>query len=302
MIRGKLEITHTPSPRRAFRTCGCRRQRRCGDYAKQSQSCPVSHGRAGRNREIRSTRLETRNKPEKQMIQTDQSAPNEANFGRFGAGMRVATENKANSDVQDCRVASLLAMTPPGRGPGMTNEPNFGLFGRKTRVGREYKANLWAGGPALGIGDCRLGIRGGGGRECRGVECQTNPICWVLRLKMRIGEKAKPIFVTGDARQCISHRQADACRCHPGAGQGRGVPVAGSREPGMSNEPNFGRFGPGARVACENKANLAGAVSLREVGEICGAGRILPGVWRCGMVPSHGTPHKNASLKREKRS
>jgi len=35
---------------------------------------------AGRPREIRSTKPEIRNKLEKQMIQTDQSAPNEPNF------------------------------------------------------------------------------------------------------------------------------------------------------------------------------------------------------------------------------
>ena len=111
------------------------------EQAHEACSAPNKANSPGswRPREIRSTKLEIRNKFEMRMIETDQSAPNEANF-----------------------------RAQPGRAerPEMPNKANSPLSGMKTRVRRENRANL----PAL-----------------------------------------------GRAWQCASHRQAGACRCHPGA-------------------------------------------------------------------------------------
>jgi len=65
---------------------------------------------------------------------------NEPNFGRFGPETRVAWENKANSAGQNCRVASLLATTAPGRDTRVSNEANSlgrcGLSHRQTHACR----------------------------------------------------------------------------------------------------------------------------------------------------------------------
>ena len=47
-------------------------------------------------RRIRSTKLEIRDKLEEQMIQTNQSAPNEPNFCVFGLEMRITRKGKTN--------------------------------------------------------------------------------------------------------------------------------------------------------------------------------------------------------------
>jgi len=79
----------------------------------------------------------------------------------------------------------------------------------------------------LGISDCRLPIRGSGGLECRGVECQTNPICRAFGLKMGHAMKTKPIAGDGESAGtarptgCSAKRRevgATLCRREPGAG------------------------------------------------------------------------------------
>jgi len=69
---------------------------------------------AARNREIRSSKLEIRNKLEKEMIQTHKKskmrkrpagAPNEPNFGRLGPAMGVAMEHKA---IRRVKIAASL--------------------------------------------------------------------------------------------------------------------------------------------------------------------------------------------------
>jgi len=110
-----------------------------------------------------------------------------------------------------------------------------------------------AGGPPLGISDCRLWIRGSGGLECRGVECQTNPM-WR-------------------------------------DGQGHGPPyrmlgeTPGGREPGMSNKANFLRFWPENEGREENEANLCGkAAAIEDCGlAIADSRRRVLGMSRRGM-------------------
>jgi hypothetical protein len=78
--------------------------------------------------------------------------------------------------------------------PSAPNEPNFTVFRADNAVRMRNEASLWTGGLRLGISDCGLGIRGGGGVECEGVKCQTNPISPFPGLKMRVRMKTKPIF------------------------------------------------------------------------------------------------------------
>jgi len=177
MIRGKSQITPPPSPRRAFRTCGCRSRHRRGDYAKQSQSCPVSHGR-GRS-EPGNPKHEDRNSKQTRKA-NDQDAPE--------------TENKANRDRRARQTNPISGFSGQKRGsseetnPIEANSPGS----RRAREIRSSKLEIrnksemqmletnhsapnepnWAGAPPLGIGDCELGIRGG-----EGGECQTKPIC-----------------------------------------------------------------------------------------------------------------------------
>jgi len=85
-----------------------------------------------RPREIRSTKLEIRDKFEMRLTETDRSAPNEPNFRRFGLKMRVVAKTKpipvggrpAIGDfglpIADSR---QWRFGMPGR--GMSNEPNW---------------------------------------------------------------------------------------------------------------------------------------------------------------------------------
>ena len=99
---------------------------------------------------MRKPKLAIRNKFEMQMTEIHRSAPNEANqsgraardwglrigdlhhanatneanFLVLALEMRIARKDTAGSGGQDCRVASLLAMTRAGTDPLMSNEAN----------------------------------------------------------------------------------------------------------------------------------------------------------------------------------
>jgi len=153
---------------------------------------------AGRPREIRSTKPEIRNKLEKQMIQTDQSAPNEPNFRRFWPENEGRRENEAN---------------PCGR-----------------------EAGHWG----FRIADCGFGA----------VEAWNAETWNVKRTQLggANGRWARPALRDGRRN----------------AGRSGRPPVAGSRGPGMSNEPNLQRFWPENEGRCENEANFRpGAASDR---------------------------------------
>jgi len=62
--------------------------------------------------------------------------------GTAGLAGGANMPNKANSQGQDCRVASLLAMTGTHVPPITPNKPNFRVFGRKMGVAMRNKANL----------------------------------------------------------------------------------------------------------------------------------------------------------------
>jgi len=67
---------------------------------------------------------------------------NEANFGMLGPRMRDAMENEANSVGRDCRVASLLAMTPAGKDAVMANEANLPPAGRRRRNAKDADVDV----------------------------------------------------------------------------------------------------------------------------------------------------------------
>jgi len=88
-----------------------------------------------RPREIRSSKLDIRNKSEMQMLKTDHSAPNEPNLPRFWPQNEGGVANKAHwvpvwcdgtgPQGRDCFGASLLAMTRASRHPVMSNKANL---------------------------------------------------------------------------------------------------------------------------------------------------------------------------------
>jgi len=163
----------------------------------REQRPPACHRQAGpqarflpaeavRNREIRNPKLEIR---------------------KTAIGLRIggATKSKANSVGPDCRVASLLAMTPPRGTPAMSNEPNFGVFRPGMRGTLENKANPFgreARHWGFRIVDSRrreLGMsnKANLGRRAR----QTKPISCVLGQERGSSEKTKPIGTGGRTKQ-----------------------------------------------------------------------------------------------------
>jgi len=104
--------------------------------------CQIDHGEpvdsGGRGQSMGSER-----------VLTGAVVPNEPNSARVSPG-------GVNPQRQDCRVASLLAMTSAGREPVMSNKPNSPHFGAENEDRRKNEANFWgreAGHWGFGIAD-----------------------------------------------------------------------------------------------------------------------------------------------------
>jgi len=119
---------------------------------------PVDSGGCGRNRKIRSTKLEIRNKFEMRMIETDQSAPNEPNSpGSWRAREIRSTKLEIRSTKLEIRkLSDGLRM-----GIDASNEPNLPRFGPENEGGGEKQSQSErAGDPRLRIADSWQRVRG----------------------------------------------------------------------------------------------------------------------------------------------
>jgi len=117
-----------------------------------------------------------------------------------------------------------------GRGAGNVKRSQFGGPGSR---------RAW---PALRDGRRKAGGAAGGPLASTGGPGMTNKANMpVFQAKMGATWETKPIFGPGDGRRCVGHRQAGACRCHPGAGGARAASVTGRGELGMTNKANLAR-------------------------------------------------------------
>jgi len=226
---------------------------------------------------------------------------NKPNLPRFLAENEGRRENKANPSggearhwgfrIADCRFAAVEAW-------------NAGAWNvKRTQLGETGSRRAR---PALPDARRNAGRSGQPSvAASRGPGMSNKPNLRRFGPKTRVAVKTKPVFaraVRGARHQCYRHRQAGACRCHPGAGGGRGAPLAGCGEPGMSNKANLRRIsGFGLSAGADRRRKCVCVLS--EVGYRLW--ELLQGWWRppvvhCGQIAVSGSRRNCQTVERSK--
>jgi len=175
-------------------------------------------------------------------------------FVRLKTGFAVRNEGK----FRVRRGRRYAPMRPPSASRRLPLPPGAGGAGGVSVA--------WEGGPGMtNKANCTRVSPGGAGRsrEIRNHKLEIRKVSDGLRmsakhdkrsqfslfsgLRMRVACETKPIFGSGgagDARQCVRHRQAGACRCHPGRGSRRSFSRRGR---GAGNDKQSQLGGAGGR-------------------------------------------------------
>jgi len=217
--------------------------------------CQIDHGEpvdsGGRGQSMGSER-----------VLTGAVVPNEPNSARVSPG-------GVNPQRQDCRVASLLAMTSAGREPVMSNKPNSPHFGAENEDRRKNEANFWgreAPDWGSGIGDSRQWGRGMSNEPNFGGTSSRR-----ARPALRDG--------CGNTGRAGMSNKANLCvfNAENGVRRGNEANSPGSWRPReiRSTKPEIRKVASGLRVSTEmaNKANLSRTESRRARRALRGAGR-----------------------------